>query len=819
MLKYKYILTDSKNERKICIMDNLNETTWLLDGSLKDEELFNRPYVFNDLRKLLYSLNESSNVTVYVKPYVYWIDDPDATDEVVCEEGYEVPFGVVVRSESLRFIGLGDNRDEVIFAGNRGQSHGSKGNYTMFFFIVNHLEMENITIANYCSIDLEYPYKPELNHKKRTSTITQAQLGMQQGDRFFAKNCNFISRLNMMPVNGGKRCLYKDCHFESTDDALNGHAVYLDCDFDFYGNRPIYYTVESGAVFLNCLFNGRIIAENVERKQYFTKEGGPVTVVNCRYETKTDDKNPGIGWTKYPNSDLKCYQSNMLYDGKNIVISGEDALETVCMEGKDIENAYCIKLENDVVYNTYNLLRGKDDWDPLGVKDIITNEGKDKMPTLLLVQASKEELISGDETITLVSKAFYFYEEEADNVEFTYFVSEEDSKYVVLKDNGDGTCVIEGINDEDFAKDVMVHTITKAGLEGQVKLHIRPSLKEAPEFIKKPSIVIENGVASLEYTADFEGYDDHSIIRWYRCKNEDKSDAILVAVSRNDVPMKEYLLGYEDVGYYLVATIKTNHIRSRIGEEVSIIADERIKKDMLTVTEYKFVTDFTNMPIDNQPQLIPGFVSLDDSRPLDTKDFAKWGVDKNDTAWKYGTTGNGSIGEGLYQAVQGARFRYTPIEGKYGDMSLYIKADPAKTAGQGFGNAGQYMDICIKFDHVTQSGVGIRILRSQEASNGVKFLFVQYNNGVTSFLNEGVLTSCYHTNLEIFIKLCNNVLSVSAQSPISSDLYEQKVDMSIVLDDIETNDFGGVLIHHAGTPGIGGWQNTTMLHYMEINWN
>ena len=36
--------------------------------------------------------------------------------------------------------------------------------------------------------------------------------------------------------------------------------------------------------------------------------------------------------------------------------------------------------------------------------------------------------------------------------------------------------------------------------------------------------------------------------------------------------------------------------------------------------------------------------------------------------------------------------------------------------------------------------------------------------------------------------------------------------------DIEANSFGGVAIQHAGTLGAGGWQNTTMLHNLDITW-
>ena len=53
-------------------------------------------------------------MTVYVAPYVYWIDDPAATDTVQKTEGYSVPYGMVVNSEYLTIKGLTGNPDNVV---------------------------------------------------------------------------------------------------------------------------------------------------------------------------------------------------------------------------------------------------------------------------------------------------------------------------------------------------------------------------------------------------------------------------------------------------------------------------------------------------------------------------------------------------------------------------------------------------------------------------------------------------------------------------------------------------------------------------------
>ena len=57
--------------------------------------------------------------------------------------------------------------------------------------------MENLTLGNYCCVDLDYALDPAQSVKKRTEAITQAQLADTNADKFHAKNCRFVSRLNL----------------------------------------------------------------------------------------------------------------------------------------------------------------------------------------------------------------------------------------------------------------------------------------------------------------------------------------------------------------------------------------------------------------------------------------------------------------------------------------------------------------------------------------------------------------------------------------------------------------------------------------------
>lgn len=803
----------------------LSETAIYVDGSLSDELAAQYPYVYNDITKAL-SADALKNgtadnpMTVYVAPYVYWIDDPAATDIVQKTEGYSVPYGMVVNSDYLTIKGLTGNPDNVVLAGNRGQSHASNGNYTMFRFNCSGaLTVKNITIGNYCSVDLDYPLMSELNQAKRTDTITQAQLADMSGDKMFADNCNFISRLNLVPISGASRNLYNNCHFESTDDALNGNAVYVGCDFDFYGNRPLYSSYNTGSTFLGCTFNCKILNVEAEPTQFFTKEGGTITAVDCVYNSNLSVPIT-MGWTKFPSDSLKCYQSNIIHNGKNITIGGEGAKETVDMTGKSVLNAYKVVSGGKTYYNTYNLLKGTDDWDPLGVKDVIAAAGQEAVATQLTIKSDVSEIESGKETASVGGTVNYFYGTNDTTQKITYSVSDEDKAYVKLTDNGDGTCKVEGTNNDDAAKKVIINASTESGLEAAVGITVKPSKLDAPEYIKTP-VITNDGQGSLkvDYSLDLGSREDMSAISWYRCTDAEGSNKVLVAVTRNDSPEYTYKLTAGDVGYYIMAKVESKNIRSDYGTPVNTVYDKAI--GVKDVRSKNLSTDFSNFPNTKQSEIKAGFWTVDYNRPADTESFGKWQGADTEEPWVYGVTGNGCVGAGLYQGTQGSRLMYTPVEGTYGDMSLKLVVDPAKTAGQGFGSAGQYMDVLLKFDTSTLTGYGLRIIRTKASSNAVTFVLVKYDNGAVTEISDEVIASCYVTGCTISLKTEGNKLTAHVETPTeqladqAAKGYPHVVDLTA---DIAANSFGGVAIQHTGTTGTGGWQNTTMLHNLDITW-
>lgn len=806
----------------------LSEKAFYIDGSLDEATAAKYPYVFtsiNEAAKHLVDGTEESPMMLYIAPYVYWVDDPD-DEEIRKPDTLSVPYGLIIDCEWLTFYGLTDNPENVVIAANRGQTQGADGNFTNLYIDGNGLRMENLTVGNYCNVDLEFPLKPELNRAKRSDAITQGQLVHSNGDKIVAMNCNFISRLNANPIISDKRVLLYRCHVESTDDALNGTTVHLECDFDFYGNRPFYSTQGTGAVFLNCVFNSKIFGIEAEPNQYLTKEGGAVAIVDSEFKSNYPIS-IGIGWTKYPKSSLRCYQSNVLHNGKPITLSSSDnPWTTVDMTNKDVLGAYKVEYKGETVYNTYNLLRGNDDWDPMGVKDKILAAGKEdnidyaSIPTFMSIETTNTAIESGntEAVLTLSVKRFGNIETKLSNI--TWSIDKDSEDLVELTVNKDGSCTVKGINDYDESKKVIIYAKSETGLEAACEIEVAPSVLASPNFTKKPVMgTPKDGIVTVSYQLDLGKREDQSLITWYRCTDKSGSNPVEVAVTNLNEPEYNYELTFGDVGYYLMATIQPKHVRSQAGKAVSVITSDKIK--ISDVKQYSISTDFQNFPVEYNKTIAPGFWTVDSVKPVDTSEY-EWEPDTT-TSWTYGSAIDGAKGTGLYQTTQGARLLYTPVEGNYGDMTVTLNLDPSKTQGQGFGSAkAQYLDVYIKFDTKTLTGYALRVERTSKSSRAVDFFLVKYENGVTTRISDPITASCYLTDCNITLQVKGDQLTAHVETS-SPQLPEHIADgLPHVVDlaaTIETNNFGGSGVLHTGTTGSSGVGNITMLHKMSIAWD
>ena len=810
----------------------------LLDSRFANEEVQNTPHTYNNIRealsdRALSGASREQPVTVYIAPGVYWLEDPQS-DAVITREDPEdlYPYGCKVNCGNLRLVGMSENPADVVIAANRGNDHGAKGNYTLLHFSGERLEMENLTLGNYCCVDLDYTRDPALSVKKRTETITQAQLADTNADKFHAKNCRFVSRLNLYPVCGAGRSLYEHCHFEQTDDALNGNAVYLDCEFDFYSGMPIYQASGTGAVFLNCTFHCKYPQDGKTHAQYFTKVGGQIALIDSNFVSLPDTK-AAVSWTKYPSIALRCYQANVTYPKAQFVLSEAAVPHTVDIAGKTLTDAYFITKDGEKLYNVYNLLGGKDNWDPLGNGEVIRLAGKTDIPTQLLLESETFELEAGGSPINIKGKCLTFDGREVKR-EIHFKIEGDSADSIEIQRVSEGSYLLQ-LKDSNIDHEtvVILTAQTEEGLQTGAYVRIHPRKVPAPTFTGDPVICREGKMLRISYRFA-EEVRDCSDITWYRSKDIRGEEKILTAISQPDRPEKTYILTGDDAGYFISAQIRPGTDRSECGEAVQIFYEKMISPE--EVETDRIQTDFHNIPLYTYAGNKKGVWNFDAKRPEDTYDFEKWGRERTAVSWHYGVTGDGSKGEGLYQGMQGARIRYTPtLTTEIGaetkrNMEVLLEADPAKSAGQGFGSAGQYLDLCIKMDTDTLNGYGLRIIRTSAHSDAVSMYLIKYINGQAQAISQEIVTSCFVTGCRIRVRYENGILSAKAWTVTEPTAAQREkgyaraaeltaeVNNSENAENTEHTEHNGLLLWHTGSLGTENWRNTTMLHAVSIRY-
>ena len=791
----------------------------LVDGSLSAAQAGESPYVFNDFREAMAHIQDGTReapMRVYLAPWVYWVDDPDDGQIRRAENG-GTPFGMVIRCQSLQLLGLTDDAHDTILASARGQTQGAVGNFTMFDFWGDDLVVRDLTMGNYCDIDLVYPRRPELGRKAKYSAITQAQVSFCHGDRIYAENVRFEARLNLSPLSGSKRILFKNCHMESTDDSLNRCGVYLHCDLDFWGRQPFGSVDTYGTVFMDCDFN----IMHDEAVQAVSKGVGRHSLIDVRYHTS--GRPVYLAWTFRPEEWLRCYQYNITLDGQPAFVGAAKPYNTILLDQKAQLSAYrLVEDDGTVLYNTYNLLRGEDDWDPEGIRERVLalskRDGRDygTIPTCLDLNLREATLQTGRDPLQLGAHLYRHLGYRLDNQHVFWQVQPGFERFVSLKPNG-YDCTVTATNHEDRTQTFDVIAYTREGLECAVQLTVVPDFVEAPTVTKAPAITIAGGEASVDYALDPQGRADESLVTWYRCNDKKGSGAVPVAVSRGGQPLKTYQLTPGDAGHYLAVGVAPKHLRCLPGEEVRVVSKAPVKATQVAGTRV-LETDFSDFPTDNQLLVQPGYWTVDAFKPADTADYS-WSVDLSKPCWTWGTGINGAKGVGIQQLQQGARLRYTPVAGKYGDMSVTWQVDPAKDGGQGFASARQqYLDLFIKFDTQTLTGYALRVIRTTKFSDAVDVLLVKYDHGAVTPLTEGVSTNCFLTGCTLTVRAEGSRLTAHVEGPLhmATCADDPRIHPAVDLEAaITPNAFGGLGLQHTSTVGT---ESRILVHALRAEW-
>lgn len=767
----------------------LTDNTVILDK----EGLLDHPNSFDDALKAFERINEiGNNAILLVAPSVYWLDDPE--DPSVRSDKEGTPFAVHINCKNLSMIGLTNDPEEIVFAVDRGQTQGAIGNFTMFSFSGQSLELKNITFGNYCNVDLLYPRNPQLNRKKRKEAIVQAQIGIcNQTDRLFAQNCRFISRLNLCPFIGARRSLFDNCYFECTDDALSGSAVYLDCRFSFFSSKPFYSTAETGAVFLNC-----DITCHGSGVQYFTKVPGLVTAIDTRFHC---DNPISIKWTR-DASDIICHQENVSLNGLPYIIDSERMQLGPQFEQNSLRNAFVADYNGKKYYNLPNLLNGDDGWDPKDLNQTIaqieSETGKKfiGIPVCLKLDYDAPiDLSDGDKVRVIATPLLW-------------------GGYPV----GD-TFNVNLVAENSFPqkKNMIIPVSSPEGLNAQLTLSIAPNLKKPPKFKRKPSIKFDE--TSSRFLVDYElsgkGVDESTIL-WGRVVKDEERPSLFILSESMAPSGKHYTASAGDFGYDIVAIVIPKYNDSHFGGwEKSDFFSINDPTQVVSIPESNLSTDFSDVFIQRRAPGIPGVWSFDVFKPADTSNV-EWQPAEG-PGWQFGDGFDASEGIGIFQNEKGARMSYVPARDICKNMSVELIVRPAKSAGQGFGSAtSQYMDICVKFDPINLNGYALRIERTPEHDRAVSFSLVKYSEGKTSRISEEIISNCFRTPCHLSVSINDGILQATAFSEAASttkccNKVVEKVNLSVPVDD---SSLTGFCLQHTGSTG----PSSTLISILKLKW-
>lgn len=812
----------------------LSDHAYYVDASLTDAQ--RGSYNFTSLTSMVSGVSdigtEADPVVVYLAADVYWTDDYTSTDIRASND----LVGLSITQSYITLRGMTGDPEDVVIASDRGQNAGANGNFNTLG-VSNGFHAYDITFGNYCNVDLVYPSDTSKNHTKRQNAVTQAQVICEATsgtmDELYFEDCRIVSRLNLLALGGSNlnRTYFKNCHLECTDDSLpTGYiSVFEGCDFDLYSNTPCYTTPSYLLSFLGCTFNTTLSDNKVLT---FSKYDSNFAFIDCAFKGDLT----GVNYrqdTVYPYTRVVVY---------NDTINGEplsfNTANTNTSVTADAAMLTAFKVGNE--YNIYNLLNNAGSsgtWDPAGQAAEMASY---VAPWKVLVSGTASTIV-GDKTDSSTLTATVCGGSGSDTVTW----SVPDDGALTLSATTGSSVTVTAAAGSSILSETVTATMPN-GLKGAYVIEVTPATTGTAAFTTVPSLgSIVDGTITVSYVVHNDGQEitsdnpDESVISWYRSSDVAGTDKVKVATSRyvedDAKPYATYVLGMGDVGYYLICEVTPQLRYSNAGTAVSAATTAAVTSGDLK-SEYlkKISADFEHLvcvQAENDSAannyewtttLTPGFWYAGAYLPVEYRTggslAAKTYTISDGTPWTYGVGINGAAAVyGFLNTQRGARMVY-PQSGSYGSMTLTAVVAPEKTAGQGFGSAGQFMDVYIKYDPATLTGYGLRISReaSTTDTNYTDYLakscyyqLMSYTNGVATALGTGMFSSGYLADCTIVVSytdstklLSAQVSTTAAQDSAYPSYMAHSVDLSYTLTD-GGNTNGGFGVLHTGTTSNG----------------
>ena len=764
----------------------LNEKHFYVDAMLQEDSP--KHYCFKSLHTAIahsQSGTKEAPMIIYLAPNVYQM------------KGTKEDRGLYIHQDWVSLIGLSKNAEDVILADNRGHMVGAEGESgsspaETLFITGTGFHAENLTIGNYCNIDLIYPMNPSKNQKKRSETITQAYcIGAENREKvldyFYFKNVHFMSMLDTVALGNVQRIYYEKCYIQGTDDFMGGGMIHVmkDTTLRCFSGKPIYTAGSEGMAFINCTWEIEFLEPTTLN---LSKHASTLYLIGCHFKDLTGNLKE-IHWTTYPQNHIKCYEYQTTLDGVPYSIS--QGQEGIILSETQVKG-----------YTVCNLLQGRKVWEPIGV------EKSEVAPLPLNIKIDRSIEVHMDEEAKAQIKVSIYPNTASQKLEWRH-----ELEHCLSVWQEEGYIKVKG---RDFKSDRVVQfplrVVAENSIYNECLVTLYPPLVEVPVFSRKPYL-LENmqDTIKIDYELDLdciEGrYEDKSIINWYRCDTKEGAGALLVATSKIGEVLKEYTLTSGDVGHYIMAEMIPKHERSRLGKNVRVYTNRRITFEDLRgvgIEKYAYKSDFHKFPTVRQPLLIPGTWTVDSYYSLHEK--LVWEPAEGES-WTYGEGVDGAFGEyGLLTTGRGARLLWTQEKG-FNEMSVDVVLNTEKTAAQGFGSAtGQYLEIYIKYDTATLSGYALRIERTMKYGFATDFTLYEYTNGAGVPISETISSTAFNSKCYIRLWTMGNYLYTEVESTHKQSKQQREaglIELVALKAEIQPNNCGGMGILHTGTVSVG----------------
>ncbi len=751
-----------KPDGKEPIIASINPDTltydYLVDGDLAQDDPANKKF------KTLQAAYQAAPAGTEAKPTVIGIK-PNV---------YQLPGGnsgasMTLNKNWITLLGLTNNRRTVVLADNRGHAEGAADNGYILNVNCTGFTARNLTILNYCNCDYEYPGDPAKNLKMRNPTITQAVALQAAGDKHVYENVALLSRLDTMFLQT-TRSYFKNVYIEGTDDFIGGGqmSVWDGCEVYFPTGSGVMSSTD--VIFMNTRFEA---ARGFQLyKAEFNGAARPSALINCVVPEGT--AKGAVAWVrgKTPPRPGRYSLTYHVQDAKGNPATLFD--DSTGAQGLGYSRE--LSDQEALAFNPWNLLRGNDDWDPANCKAKVEAAGQGNLIYGVGLNNGGASIRTGGSAATIAATVT---PARAADRSITWST---ESKLVTLNRTSGPNITVTANNTTGKPEYVPIQAKAANGFYATAWIYVEPKYIDPPVIAAGRPVKVNapaNGKVSVSYSLAPADHADQSVITWYLCDDANGAGAREVAVSRGNVPLKEYALTSGAIGKYVRVRIEPKHEISDPGRPVFASADKPIAAGDVTLTTV--APDMRNFVV----------------TPNNAYASGMWTVTGT---WTSASGDEFPGGWGVRVGSQGAMLLYQQ-DAEFGDMQVDLVMLPEKTGGQGFGGPGssadgnnnQKADIFIKYDPRTRNGYSLRIWRTTESASKCMFQFFKITNGAGAPVsNKTAYTGVFKPSTTMTLKVVGDKISAAARNDVDGETLSLE-------DTIVPNKLGGAGVYWSGS--------------------